>query len=68
MNPDVQVDFDNEGKLMVNEAEEVSITSQDEFENMVKQLKEIDLHRLLLNVQSMTSTVKLYKMGNRILL
>ncbi len=62
------MDFDNEGKLMVNEAEEISITSQDEFENMVKQLKEIDLHRLLLNVQSMTSTVKLYKMGNRILL
>lgn len=62
------MDFDNEGKLMVNEAEEISITSQDEFENMVKQLKEIDLHRLLLNVQSMTSTVKLYKMGNKILL
>lgn len=35
---------------------------------MVKQLKEIDLNRLLLNIQAMSATVKMYRISNRLLL
>ena len=34
---------------------------------MIGKLKNIDFLKLLLNIQTMISTVKLYKMGNRIL-
>lgn len=34
---------------------------------MVNKLKDIDLSKLLLSIQTMASTVKLYKVANRIL-
>lgn len=53
---------------MLNEAEDTKNVTEEEFRELVKQLKEIDFTRLLITIQTMASTVKMYKIANRLLL
>jgi hypothetical protein len=57
-----------EGKLVVKMGEDRKRISQEEMSGMVQKLKDIDLGRLMVNLQTMVSTVRLYKIANTILL
>jgi hypothetical protein len=53
---------------MLKMDDERKIITEEEFCEMVGKLKEIDLCRLLVNLQAMVSTIRLYKIANSILL